>query len=320
MAAALSTQTDVPAPSVGRVILATRVLKAYVALTKPRIIELLLITTLPTMVLAARGWPGWWLMVATLVGGTLSAGAANAFNSYLDRDIDAVMKRTQGRPLVTGAVTPRKGLLFAWVLAVVSTAWFYWLVGSALATVLSVAAILLYTVGYTMLLKRRTSQNIVWGGAAGCMPVLIGWAAVTDSLSWTPVALFAVIFFWTPPHYWPLAMKFRKDYAHAEVPMLPVVASPVKVAKEMILYAAAMVAASLALVPLANMTWIYTVVALGFGVWFVGGCYSLYRRTVDDKKLHSMRLFRDSILYLSVVFAAVLADPFWPHTLQVWQG
>lgn len=311
--------TDGRAPSVGRALRATRIVKAYVALTKPRIIELLLITTLPTMVLAARGWPGLWLMAATLIGGILSAGSANVFNSYLDRDIDAVMKRTQNRPLVTGAVAPRPAFVFAWILAAVSTAWFYWIVDSWLATVLSVAAILMYTVGYTMLLKRRTSQNIVWGGAAGCMPVLIGWAAVTHSLSWTPVVLFLIIFFWTPPHYWPLALKFRKDYAHAEVPMLPVVATPVKVARQMIAYAVAMVVVSLVLVPLAGMSWIYAVLALGFGVWFVGGCYSLYRRTLDGSKLRSMRLFRDSIMYLSVVFGAVLADPFWPDTLAVWQ-
>jgi len=320
MPSTTTTPPDVPAPSVGRILAATRVLKAYVSLTKPRIIELLLITTLPTMVLAADGWPGAWLMIATLIGGTLSAGSANAFNSYLDRDIDAVMKRTQGRPLVTGAVSPRAGLTFAWILAAVSTAWFWWLVGSPLATLLSVIAIVLYAVGYTMLLKRRTSQNIVWGGAAGCMPVLIGWASVRESLSWTPVVLFLIIFLWTPPHYWPLALKFRKDYEHAEVPMLPVVATPVKVAKEMIAYAAAMVVVSLALVPLASMTWIYAVLALGFGVWFLGGCVALYRRSIDGAKLGSMRLFRDSIMYLSVVFGAILADPFWPDSLAVWQG
>jgi len=314
-----TTPLDVPAPTVGRAVRAVKVVKSYVSLTKPRIIELLLITTLPTMVLAADGWPGLGLMVVTLVGGTLSAGSANAFNSYLDRDIDAVMKRTQGRPLVTGAVSPRAGITFAWVLAAVSTAWFYWVVDSPLATLLSVIAILLYTVGYTMLLKRRTSQNIVWGGAAGCMPVLIGWAAVRESLSWTPVVLFLVIFFWTPPHYWPLALKFRKDYAHAGVPMLPVVAAPVKVAKQMIAYAVAMVVVSLALVPLQAMSWIYAVLALGLGVWFVGGCYSLYRRTLAETKLHSMRLFRDSIMFLSVVFGAILADPFWPDSLAVWQ-
>lgn len=319
MPADVTSPTAIPAPSVGRLIHSTRVLKAYVGLTKPRIIELLLVTTLPTMVLAKNGWPGLWLMTATLVGGTLSAGSANTFNSYLDRDIDAVMKRTQRRPLVTGAVTPRAAIAFAWILAAVSTAWFYWVVGSWLAALLSVIAIFLYVVFYTMLLKRRTSQNIVWGGAAGCMPVLIGWAAVTQSLSLTPVVLFLIIFFWTPPHYWPLAMKFRDDYAHAEVPMLPVVETPVKVAKQMIIYAVAMVVVSLVLVPLAGMTWIYAGLALGFGLWFTGGCYSLYRRTLDGSKLHTMGLFRDSIMYLTIVFAAVLADPFWPDTLTVWQ-
>lgn len=320
MTSPVSERTDVPAPSVGRLLKVTRTVKAYVALTKPRIIELLLITTLPTMVLAAQGFPSIWLMLSTLIGGTLSAGSANAFNMYLDRDIDAVMKRTQGRPLVTGAVSPRAGITFAWVLAFVSTAWFYFVVGSWLATVLSITAILIYTVGYTMILKRRTSQNIVWGGAAGAMPVFIGWAAVTQEISWTPAVLSLIIFLWTPPHYWPLALKFRKDYAHAEVPMLPVVTGPLTVAKQMIAYAVAMVAVSLVLVPLANMTWIYVAAALGFGVWFIGGCYALYRRSVAGAKLHSMRLFRDSILYLSVVFAAVLADPFWPDALRVWQG
>jgi len=310
---------DVATPSVPRVIAATRTLKAYVALTKPRIIELLLITTLPTMVLAADGWPSPWLMVATLIGGTLSSGSANAFNMYWDRDIDAVMKRTQNRPIVTGAVSPRAALVFAWALAVASTAWFYWVVGSPLATLLSVLAILAYVVGYTMILKRRTPQNIVWGGAAGCMPVLIGWAAVTESLSWAPVLLFLIVFFWTPPHYWPLSMKFRGDYANAQVPMLPVVATLRRVAVEMVFHAVAMVVVSLALVPVAHMTWIYAGLALGGGVWFVGGCVALLRRVTEGRtKLGEMRLFRDSILYLTVVFAAVLADPFWPDALTVW--
>lgn len=312
---------EVPAPSVPAWLLLSRAIKAYVALTKPRIIELLLVTTVPTMVLAADGWPGWFLLITTIVGGMLSAGSANAFNMYLDRDIDAVMKRTQGRPLVTGAVSPRAGLTFAWILAAVSTAWFYFVVGSPLATLLSIIAILTYTVGYTMILKRRTSQNIVWGGAAGCMPVLIGWAAVRESLSWTPVVLFLIIFLWTPPHYWPLALKFKKDYAHAEVPMLPVVATPMKVAKEMVAYAIAMVVVTLALIPVAGMTWVYAAVAMGFGVWFVGGCVALYRRSArEEKKLRSMRLFRDSIMYLTAVFAAILADPFWPDALTVWPG
>ncbi len=291
----------------------------YVALTKPRIIELLLVTTLPTMVLAADGWPGTWLMIATLIGGSLSAGSANTFNMYIDRDIDAIMKRTQNRPLVTGAVTPRAALIFGWVLAVLSTLWFWLVVDSPLAAALSVVAIFGYAVIYTMVLKRRTSQNIVWGGAAGCMPVLIGWAAVTQSLSWTPFVLFMIIFLWTPPHYWPLSMKFKKEYAAAEVPMLPVVASSKHVAVEMVAYAVAMVLATVVLVPLASMTWVYAIIAVAAGAWFTAGCIRLYRRSAAGKdKLHEMRLFRDSIMYLTVVFAAILVDPFLPNAWTVW--
>ncbi len=308
-----------PAPAVPRWLLATRVVKAYVALTKPRIIELLLVTTLPAMVLAAGGWPPMWLTFATLFGGFMSAGSANAFNSLIDRDIDAIMNRTRNRPLVTGDVSPRGAAIFAWVLAVVSTLWFWVVVGSGLATVLSVLAILGYVVGYTLILKRRTPQNIVWGGIAGCMPALIGWAAVTDSLSWAPFLLFLIVFFWTPPHYWPLSMKFRKDYAHAEVPMLPVVAPTRRVAVEMIAYAVAMVLTSLLLVPVAGMSWVYLAVALGAGVWFVNGCIQLYVRSQrGDEKLKEMRLFRQSIVYLTTVFAAVLVDPFLPDMLSVW--
>ncbi|WNM25917.1 heme o synthase [Demequina capsici] len=311
--------TDVPAPAVPRWLLATRVLKAYVALTKPRIIELLLVTTLPAMILAADGWPPMWLTLATLVGGYLSAGSANAFNSYIDRDIDAVMKRTRNRPLVTGAVAPRDALVFAWVLGAVSLAWFWFVVGSPLSAGLTLFAILGYVVGYTLLLKRRTAQNIVWGGIAGCMPALIGWAAVRESLSWTPFLLFLIVFFWTPPHYWPLSMKFRKDYAHAEVPMLPVVAPTRRVAIEMIAYAAAMILTSLVLVPVAGMTWVYLAVAAGAGAWFMKGCIELYVRSQrGDEKLREMRLFRESIVYLTLVFAAVLVDPFLPDLLTVW--
>lgn len=321
MSQAAPVTDEVTAPAVPRWLQATRTVKAYVALTKPRIIELLLVTTIPTMVLAADGWPSLWLVLATLVGGTLSAGSANAFNMYIDRDIDAVMKRTRNRPLVTGAVSERGALVFAWALGVISTAWFVWVVASPLAATLSVAAILGYVVGYTLILKRRTSQNIVWGGAAGCMPVLIGWAAVTQSLSWTPVLLFLIIFFWTPPHYWPLSMRFKRDYAHAEVPMLPVVASTHRVAIEMIAYAVAMVAVTLVLVPVAGMTWVYTAVAVATGTWFVAGCVRLYRRSErGEAKLREMRLFRDSITYLSVVFAAILVDPFLPDSLTAFAG
>jgi protoheme IX farnesyltransferase len=298
---------------------ATRRVAPYVALTKPRIIELLLVTTLPPMVLAADGWPQGWLMLTTFIGGSLSAASANTFNMYFDRDIDAIMKRTQNRPLVTGSVTPRAALIFGWVLAVVSTAWFWFVVDSPLAAVLSVTAIFGYAVIYTMVLKRRTSQNIVWGGAAGCMPVLIGWAAVTQSLSWTPFVLFMIIFLWTPPHYWPLSMKFKKDYADADVPMLPVVSSTRHVAVEMVAYAVGMVLATLVLVPLAGMTWVYAIAALIAGVWFTAGCVRLYRRSVaGNKKLHEMRLFRDSIMYLTIVFAAIFVDPFLPDAWTVW--
>ena len=192
----------------------------YVALTKPRIIELLLVTTVPVMFLAERGVPSVWLVVATLVGGTLSAGAANTFNSVYDRDIDALMHRTSNRPMVTGAITTRNAVLFGAALTVISTLWFA-LVVDVLSALLSLAAIALYAVGYTILLKRRTSQNIVWGGIAGCMPTLIGWSAVTGTVGWPAVVLFLVIFFWTPPHYWPLSMAFRDDYSTAGVPMLP---------------------------------------------------------------------------------------------------
>jgi len=240
---------------------------AYVALTKPRIIELLLVTTIPTMFLADHGLPDVWLVVTTLVGGALAAGSANAFNCYYDRDIDAIMSRTKRRPLVTGEVTPRNALIFATVLGVVALVWFALLV-NPLTAWLTFAAIVLYVVFYTMILKRRTPQNIVWGGIAGCMPVFIGWAAVTNRLDWAAVALFGVIFFWTPPHYWPLSVKFKSDYAKAGVPMLPVVASDRRVAVEMTVYTAAMIACSLALVPLAGMTWVYTVIAAGLGAWF----------------------------------------------------
>jgi len=286
-------------------------LVAYVALTKPRIIELLLVTTIPTMLLAERGFPPVGLVLATLVGGTAAAGAANALNQYLDRDIDGVMHRTKRRPLVTGEVSPRGALVFGLVLAVASVVWFAVLV-NPLATVLTALAIVMYVVGYTLVLKRRTPQNIVWGGAAGCMPVLIGWAAVTGSLDWAPFALFAVVFFWTPPHYWPLSMKFRRDYSAAGVPMLPVVASDVRVAWEILAYSVGMVAASLALVPLGEMSWLYAAVAAGSGAWFLWLAVDVLRRARHPRPgrgLKEMRLFHGSITYLTVLFAAVAIDP-----------
>lgn len=287
---------------------------AYVALTKPRIIELLLVTTLPTMLLAEGGFPSVSLMAATLVGGTAAAGAANALNSYLDRDIDGVMHRTRRRPLVTGEISPRAAVVFGLILAVASVVWFAVLV-NPLATALTALAIVMYVVGYTMVLKRRTPQNIVWGGAAGCMPVLIGWSAVTGSLTWAPFALFAVVFFWTPPHYWPLSMRFRSDYAAAGVPMLPVVAKDVPVAWQMLAYAIAMVVASLVLVPLAGMTWVYAVVAAVLGVWFLGlavGVLQRARNPRPGRKLGEMLLFHGSITYLTLLFLAVAVDPILP--------
>ncbi len=292
---------------------ARQVVGAYVALTKPRVIELLLVTTLPTMILAQRGFPPIGLVLATMVGGAGAAGASGVLNCYLDRDIDEVMNRTKRRPLVTGEVSPRNALIFGFVLAIASLLWFALLVNAASAW-LTFAAIAIYVVGYTMILKRRTPQNIVWGGAAGCMPVLIGWSAVTGGIGWAPVVLFGVIFFWTPPHYWPLSMKFRRDYANARVPMLPVVAADTKVAREMIAYAIAMVACSLALVPVAGMTWVYGVVALALGLWFLSACVGLLRRAQDPSrgKLGAMKVFHASITYLTLLSVAIAVDVFLP--------
>ncbi|MFB8228593.1 heme o synthase [Cellulosimicrobium sp. NPDC055967] len=306
-----------PTAEAARATLALRErLGAYVALTKPRIIELLLVTTVPTMILAQGGLPGIGLILATLVGGTLAAASANVYNCYLDRDIDEVMNRTKRRPLVTGEVTPRAALVFATVLGVVSLVWFALLV-NVVSAWLTFAAIAIYVVGYTMILKRRTPQNIVWGGIAGCMPVLIGWSAVTGSLSWAALALFLVIFFWTPPHYWPLSMKFKRDYANAGVPMLPVVADDRRVAREMIVYGVAMVASSLALWPLAGMTWVYGVVATVLGVWFLSSCVTMLRRARDKAagkggKVGEMKVFHASITYLTLLFVAVAVDVFLP--------
>ncbi|MFC6707217.1 heme o synthase [Flexivirga alba] len=287
------------------------VVRDYVALTKPRIIELLLVTTFPVMFLADRGVPSVWLILATLVGGSLSAGSANALNCYLDRDIDRLMHRTEGRPLATGAITPRAGLIFGVVLGAISVLWLGLLV-NWLSAALSFGAIVLYVGFYTMLLKRRTSQNIVWGGIAGCMPTLIGWSAVTNSVSWSAIVLFLVVFFWTPPHYWPLSMRFRDDYANAGVPMLPVVAEDIAVARQILIYTWVTVATTLALVPVAGMGVIYTVVALIAGVVFLREAHLLLRRAnagASYKVLKPMRLFHYSISYLTLVFVAVAVDP-----------
>ncbi|WP_019284793.1 MULTISPECIES: heme o synthase [Arsenicicoccus] len=287
--------------------------KNYMALTKPRIIELLLVTTFPVMFLAQRGFPDFWLVVNTLVGGSLSAGAANTLNCYLDRDIDRLMARTQNRPLVTGEISPSNAMRFGIVLTVVSTLWLGFLV-NWLSAVLSVSAILLYVIFYTLVLKRRTSQNIVWGGVAGCMPVLIGWAAVTESISWTPIVLFLWIFFWTPPHYWPLSMRFKDQYAAAGIPMLPVLKQDTSVARQIVAYAWATALISLVLVPVAGMGWIYLVTAILSGGLFLLESYKLLGRAKDPANatmasLKPMRLFHYSITYVTLLFMAVAIDP-----------
>ena len=281
---------------------------AYVALTKPRIIELLLVTTVPTMVLAEQGMPALSLVLATLVGGALAAGSANALNCYYDRDIDAVMHRTERRPLARHTVAPRSALVFGLVLGVLATVELA-LTTNLLAASLAVAAIAFYVVVYTILLKRRTSQNIVWGGAAGCMPVLIGWSAVTGSLALAPWVLFAIIFFWTPPHYWPLAMRYRDDYAAAGVPMLPVVATEAVVAGRIVAYSWVMVAVSLLLLaPVGPAGAIYGVAAVGLGAAFLREAHLLRARVRSGAETGAMRLFHWSITYLALLFLAVAVD------------
>ncbi|KEP74960.1 protoheme IX farnesyltransferase [Microbacterium sp. SUBG005] len=288
-----------------------RTLRAYVALTKPRVLELLLVTTVPVMILAQGGLPDLWLILATVVGGSLSAGSAAAFNMYLDRDIDAHMQRTENRPLVTGEVSPRGALTFAWTLAVFSTVWLL-VFTNPLAAGLSAAAIFFYVVIYTMILKRRTEQNIVWGGIAGCFPVLIGWSAVTGSLSWAPFILFALVFLWTPPHYWPLSMKYAAQYDEVDVPMLGATRSGSQVGLQVILYAWATVACSLLLIPVASMGLVYTVSALVFGGWFIYESHRLYSRAVRGGEPRPMRVFHASITYLTLLFVAIAVDPLLP--------
>ena len=286
-------------------------MKSLVALTKPRIIELLLATALPTCFLAAGGLPPLWPTVGVLVGGSLAAGSANTFNSVYDRDIDAVMPRTLHRPAALGQVSARVAVLQGVVLGLASVLVLL-VMANALAALLAIVAIAFYAVGYTMLLKRRTPQNIVWGGAAGCMPVLIAWAAITNGLSWTPVVLFLIVFLWTPPHYWPLAIKYREEYAAAGVPMLPVVKPLPDTARQIVLYSWAMVAMSLVLIPVAGMGWLYSVGAVVLGAAFVYLAYVLRARINDPELIlaAAMRLFHGSITYLALLFLLVAVDPF----------
>ncbi|QWZ09580.1 heme o synthase [Nocardioides panacis] len=287
------------------------VLGAYVGLMKPRIIELLLLTTVPVMFLAQRGVPPLGLVVATVLGGTLSAGSANALNCVYDADIDQRMRRTRRRALPRHMVSTRAALVFGLALGVVSTLWLGLLV-NWLSAGLALAANVFYVVGYTMILKRRTTQNIVWGGAAGCFPALIGWTAVTNQLAWAPVVLFMVVFFWTPPHFWALAIRYREDYAAADVPMLPVKAGAKVVAKQIVAYSYVMVATSLLLWPVAGTGWFYPVVAAVLGAAFLVESHLLLLRsrdTDDVVALKPMRLFHWSNMYLSLLFVAVALDP-----------
>ena len=277
---------------------------SYVALTKPRIIELLLVTTIPTMVLAAGKWPSVSLMVITLLGGSLAAGGANAINMYIDRDIDALMVRTQGRPLVTGDIRPQNALMFAVLLEIAAFA-VLWSGANLLSALLALSATMFCVCIYSLWLKRTSKQNIVIGGAAGAVPVLVGWAAVQNSLGWAPVILFLVIFFWTPPHFWALAIRHSDDYRAAGVPMLPVVATMQETVRSMVIYSVILTATSLALIPVADLGYIYGITALLFGTLFILGSIRLGR---DPSESRSMRLFSFSITYVSVLFMALTVD------------
>ena len=276
----------------------------YVALTKPRIIELLLVTTVPTMVVAERGLPSVWLMLATVIGGTLAAGGANAINMYVDRDIVRLMKRTQNRPLAAGRLEPRNALVFAVALEVVAFA-FLWATVNLLSAVLAVSACLFYVFVYTLWLKRTSKSNIVIGGAAGAAPVLIGWSAVTNSIDWAPVVLFAVIFYWTPPHFWALAIRYREDYAAADVPMLPVVASLRTTAVRILLYTLLLWALTLVFAPVAGMGSFYVGAALVLGAVFTW--YAVHLLRDRDPKV-AMRVFTWSITYITLLFGAMAVD------------
>jgi heme o synthase len=286
------------------------VVLAYLSLTKTRIIEQLLVVTVPAMFLAGRrdgngSIPSWWLLTATLIGGAIAAASAHALNCVVDADIDAKMKRTQARPLARNQVPRSHALVFGLVLGVVSAGWL-WLTTNWLASALSVAAITFYVLVYTLLLKRRTSQNIVWGGAAGCMPVVIGWAAVTGRVGWPALVMFGVIFFWTPPHFWALAMRYRDDYAAAGVPMLPVVATPVQVARRIVIYAWIMAIWSLLLAPFTS--WVYLTVAVLAGGWFVLMSHRLHNAVRAGQPTKPMRLFHLSNTYLCGLFLTVAVD------------
>ncbi|NGX08323.1 protoheme IX farnesyltransferase [Mycobacteroides franklinii] len=287
---------------------------AYVALTKPRVIELLLVTTIPAMLLADRGHVNPLLILNTLLGGIMAAASANTLNCVADADIDKVMKRTARRPLATSSVSTRNALIFGVVLGVGAFAWLWW-TANLLSGVLAVATIAFYVFVYTLVLKRRTAQNVVWGGAAGCMPVMIGWSAVTGTIQWPALVMFAIIFFWTPPHTWALAMRYKEDYRAAGVPMLPVIATEEKVTTLILVYTWLTVLATLALALAAGV--IYAVVAFLAGVWFLAMAHQLYSGVRKGQPIRPLRLFLQSNNYLAVVFCALAVDSVvgWPTLL-----
>jgi heme o synthase len=285
-------------------------LTAYVALTKPRIIELLLVTTVPAMMLAARGWPSLSLLLSTLLGGTLAAGAANVFNCYFDRDIDRLMQRTQKRPLVTGQVSPRAALVFGVVLTITSIALLA-ATTTLLAAALAAGAIFYYAVLYTMVFKRHTRRSTEFGGVPGAAPVLIGWAAVTGSLDWPAIVVFGVVFCWQMPHFWALALRFKDDYARADVPMLPVVATELSVGRQSVFWSWVTVGVSLLLWPVAEGYGIglgYTIAAAALGAWFIVEAHRLLRRIAGDGDTRPMQLFHVSISYLALLMVAIVVD------------
>ncbi|BBX73851.1 protoheme IX farnesyltransferase [Mycobacterium shinjukuense] len=291
-----------PSRTPGRI---TRTALAYLALTKPRVIELLVVTAIPAMLLANRGTVHPLLMLNTLVGGMMAAGGANTLNCVADADIDKVMQRTARRPLARAAVPTRNALALGLMLSVGSFCWLWWTT-NLLSGLLAVATVAFYVLVYTLLLKRRTSQNVVWGGAAGCMPVMIGWSAITGGIAWPALAMFAVIFFWTPPHTWALAMRYKQDYQVAGVPMLPAVATEREVTKRILIYTWLTVLATLVLALAAG--WLYAAVALVAGVWFLAMAHQLYAGVCAGEPVKPLRLFFQSNNYLATVFCALAVD------------
>jgi len=286
-----------------------QVIKNYVALTKPRIIELLLVTTIPTMFLASGGWPNWMLVLNTFIGGALAAGGANALNNVVDRDIDALMTRTAHRPLVTGKVSVRGAVALGISLSLLSVIWLQGSVNT-LSAILAASAIVFYVCIYTLLLKRRTSSNIVWGGAAGCFPVLIGWAAVTNSIDLAPIVLFLIVFWWTPPHYWPLSMQYKNDYATAGIPMLPVVSENIKVANQIIIYSFIMAITTWILPLTVDLSIYYWIGSIVLNILFIKEAINLRNRILTNASdLLPMKLFNYSITYLALLFLLIGIDP-----------